>query len=331
MRKLIIFIVVAALLYAGYWFIGRNQVETRLTDMLRQIDGGSYALSYDSLNTVGFPSRFDTTITALEFEDRATAIRWTAPFLQIFALAYRPNEVIAVFPPEQQFRVNGLTYNLLTDDMRASGKVGANTSLDFRTATVTMDNPRLSYGGGPELAMASVLAALRLAPETANVYDVYLEASSIVLPEGTRRFIDPGNLHPSVIDTLRLDSRATLSETLALNAATDAPPELERLAVTEFAFVWGEMSLTAIGEIAPDDQGRLNGSVTLTGKNWMQAIDLGVANGMIEDSKRFLWTEIARNLDETPDFPDTLTMTLTITDGMMMLGTFPLGPAPILR
>lgn len=330
MRKLIVLVVVAAALYGGYWFVGKSQIQTRLVDALAQVDAGDVDLSYSTLNTRGFPSRFDTTITDLQFNDSASALEWMAPTFQLFALSYRPNEVIAVFPNEQTLSVDGEVFTLFTNGMRASGKVRANAALAFQNATLEMDNPRIRTVEGAELAMASVLAAMRLTPDTTQTYDVFLEARAIVLPEDIRRMIDPQNQQPPIIQNLRFDSDVTVTAPIELNGS-NAPVEITNLSITEFALTWGDMSVSAIGDVMPDAAGILDGSITISARNWQQALDLAVSIGAVKDDRRFLITEIANNMDETPQIADTLTITLAITDGNMMLGAFALGPAPILR
>lgn len=331
MRKLIAFALIAATLYGGYWFVGRAQVQSRLAEALQQADDGPYDVRYDSLKTRGFPSRFDTTVTNFTFADPATGTTWAAPFFQLFALAYRPNEVIAVFPPEQTIGLAGETYTIFTNDMRASGKVRPNAALAFQNATITLDNPRVRSASGAELAMASALAAMRLTPETTQTYDAFVEGRSIVLPEDTRRFLDPQNMLPPLIQSLRFDSDVTLSAPIELNTADSTPPAITGLSITELALTWGDIAMTAIGDIAPDATGAMAGSVTVTTRNWERIVDLGVANGMIDADRRFLVTEIVRNLDETPHIDDTLTLSLTVADGQLALGGFPIGPVDILR
>ncbi|SLN51010.1 DUF2125 domain-containing protein [Pseudooctadecabacter jejudonensis] len=329
MRKtlaLIAFAVIAAALYGGYWFVGRAQVETHLTEALDQANEGPYDVSYTSLNTRGFPSRFDTTVVDFKFADPATGTTWSAPVFQLLALAYRPNEVIAVFPPEQTIGFAGQDYQVMTNDMRASGRVRPSTALEFQNATVTLDNPRIRSEDGAELAMAQAIAAMRLSPDTTQTYDVFAEMRSIVLPENTRRFLDPQGTLPQLIQNLRIDSDVTLSQPLQLNANEDTPPQIDAITLTELSLNWGDIALTAIGEAAPNQNGALDGSVTVTTRNWETVITLGVANGMIDADRRFLVTEIVRNLDETPHIDDTLTLTLRVTDGQMSIGNFPIGP-----
>lgn len=329
MRKLIVIVLLAAFAYGGYWFVGKSQIQARLTEALESIDAGPVDLTYTSLHTRGFPSRFDTTITDLVFEDPTLRTRWSAPIFQLFALSYRPNEVIAVFPTEQILTVNDQDYTLFTNDMRASGRVRANAALTFQTATIDMDNPRLRNAEGAELAMASVLAAMRLTPDTPQSYDVFFEARSIVLPEDIRSLIDPQNQQPPIIQYLRFDSDMDLTAPIALTS--EDPPQIASISIKEFALTWGDMSLSAIGDVVPDAAGILNGSITISARNWAQAVDLAVATGTLSQDRRFLATQIAGSMDETPHIADTLTVTLSISDGNMMLGGFPLGPAPVLR
>jgi len=194
-----------------------------------------------------------------------------------------------------------------------------------------MDNPQLKTDSGLEFGMASVLAAMRLAPDTIQTYNAFLDARSIALPEDLRRFIDPTNLQPAFVQNLRLDGDFDTSSPIALNGPAGNTVEILMVRIKEFSVNWGEMSVTAIGDVTPDANGVPNGSMSLSARNWQQGLDLAVANGMVNADRRFLVNEIVSNLDETPHIPDTLTLTLQITDGMMTLGGYPLGPFPSLN
>lgn len=331
MRKLIALVLVLATLYGGYWFVGRSQIQSRLTDAIVQADAGEMNVTYGTLATRGFPSRFDTTVTDLVVEDPTAQVRWETPIFQLLALSYQPNNVRAYFPEEQVFVVDGDRFTLLTNEMVARGQVSASAALAFQQAEFEMLNPRLRTEDGAELALERLFAAMRLTPETTQSYDVYFEARSIVLPENIRNMIDPQNLQPPIIQSLRLDSDMVLSDPIELNSANAGAPSITSLSIKEFALTWGEMSVTAIGEVMPDRAGVLDGSVTLTARNWNEALNLAVAAGAIPEEQRYIVTEIAKNLDETPDFSDTLTVTLSIVNGEMALGGYALGPAPLLR
>ncbi|MBU2991903.1 DUF2125 domain-containing protein [Octadecabacter sp. 1_MG-2023] len=331
MRKLIVAVVVLALLYGGYWFVGKSQIQTRLAEALVEIDAGPMDIDYSSLKTRGFPSRFDTTLTDLVIDSSDAAVRWETPIFQLLALSYQPNNVRAYFPQEQVFIIDGERLTLFTDEMVARGQVSPNASLPFEQAELELLNPRLQSEEGAELTLARLFAAMRLTPETTQTYDAYIEARAIVLPDALRQLLDPGNAQPAVIESLRLDSDVELSAPLQLNGASETPPRIDMLSIHEFAFEWGEMSLSAIGDVVPDQAGLLNGSITLSARNWQTVLDLAVIAGAIPDEQRQFYEGIIDSLDETPHISDTLTTTLMITDGQMSLGPLPLGPAPRLR
>lgn len=328
MRRLIILVLVIATAYGGYWFYGRSALEDGIAQALRGAEGGRYDIAYSDWGVQGFPSRFDTTFEAPQIADRLSGFEWSAPWLRVFALSYRPNEVIAVLPEEQSLSLGGQPFTLFTNDMRASAKVGANTDLSFERATLEIQNPRLRAGDGSELAMAHLLAAARANPDTANGYDLYLDAQSIVLPQWLRDVLDPDATLPPLIRQLRLDSVATLNRALDRHAGDGAPVQLEALSITELGLMWGDISLSAIGDITAGENGVAEGSLTLSAANWRQALDMAVAAGLIEEGFATTYASMADQLDETPHLADTLTVTLSFRDGQSKLGPLAVGPAP---
>lgn len=331
MRKLIALVVVAATLYGGYWFVGRSQIQSKLSEALVEIDAGPMDISYGSLNTKGFPSRFDTTFTDLVIDDPDARVRWETPIFQLLALSYQPNNVRAYFPQEQIIVVDGERFTLFSEVMEARGQVSASTALTFQQAQLDMTNPRLRTEEGAELALSRFRADIYQTQENERTYDTYFEAFSIVLPEVIRTLFDPENLQPPAIQNLRYEGQIDLTAPIELNGNSSVPVEIAALRIIELAFEWGEISLSAIGDVTPDEIGLLNGSFSISARNWQQVLDLAVATGAIPEDQRLLIVGMAASIDETPHVPDTLTATLSIVDGQMALGPIPLGAAPLLR
>ena len=331
MRKIICLMLVLAMLYGGYWFVGRSQIQSRLTDAIVQIDASAVNVTYESLATRGFPSRFDTTLVDLMVEYPDARIRWETPIFQLLALSYQPNNVRAYFPNEQVFTVNEKRYTLYTNEMVARSQVSANTTLALQQAELELLDPQLHSENGAELSLARLFAAMRLTPGTTQSYDVYFEANSIVLPENIRNLIDPKNLQPQIMQSLRLDTDLVLSDQIELNSTDANSLSIAALSIKEFTFAWGEMSVSAIGDVTSNETGLLDGSITISGSNWQQAFDLAVSSGILEEKYIFLATQIANNFDETPHLLDTLTVTLSIVKGELTLGGFVVGTAPLLR
>lgn len=330
MRKLVWLVAVLAALYAGYWFVGRSQIATRAEAVFQQIDAGPLDLSYSDLSVVGFPSRFDTTLGDPALADPAAGWSWSAPWLQVFALSYRPNEVIMLFPEEQRIAVGTTELSLFSTDMRASARVRPNVALSFADARFDVQTPILRTDEGAELAMDRLLLAARQAGGDTS-YDIYAEASGVVLPEFIRRTLDPQGALPARIRLLEIDASIRLSAPLDRHSMAGAMPGIEAVTLREIAFNWGDIAIEAGGDVAQDDQGRAVGEVTLRAANWEQALELARSAGALTDGGVLTYSAMARNLDETPEDPATLTLTLRFADGIMSLGDFPVGAAPMLR
>ena len=69
MRALFFVVAALAALYGGYWFVGERRVEGGLRQALADLAADGWEVDYASLDTTGFPSRFDTTITGLRLGD----------------------------------------------------------------------------------------------------------------------------------------------------------------------------------------------------------------------------------------------------------------------
>lgn len=330
MRKLIAAVVVLAALYAGYWTVGRAQITSRGEAALSRIDAGPLDLSYDDFSVRGFPSRFDTTLTEPRLVDPAADWAWAAPWLQVFALSYRPNEVILLFPTEQQIALGDEVMTLHTADMRASARVRANTALSFAAATLDVANPRLRTSEGVELAMGRLLIAARhAAAETA--YDVYAEASGVVLPDALRAALDPSGTLPPLIRELKFDGVATLSAPLDRHAFEGGAIRLDALDLRQLTVSWGDIRLSAEGAVAADAAGLAEGELVLTARAWRQALALVEAAGALTESAVLTYTAMAQTLDETPDDPETLVLTFRFEAGRFLLGDLPIGDAPRLH
>lgn len=332
MRWLIILTTSLAALYGGYWFFARGAVEDGISQALQEIETeGQVEISYSDWGTRGFPSRFDTTFADIRIFDPVSGARWEAPWFQAFALSYRPNELIALWPSEQVLTLGEQTYTLFTQSMRASAKVNANRALSFDNATLEVENPRFRSGDGAELAMARLLAAARVSPEIENGYDIFLDAQSIVLPNWLHQLIDPGADFPALIRHVRLDGTATLTAPLDRHVSTTGNVALQAVEIRELGGNWGDLSISAIGAVEADRTGLAQGSVTLSATNWRQSIRMATEAGFIEEGFDVTYTSMAEQLDETPHLPETLTVTVHFSDGKTRLGPLPIGAAPRLQ
>ncbi len=312
MKKLFFIAVILGALYAGYWFVGSSQVETRARAALADLQAQGWLVDYESLDTAGFPSRFDTTVTDLTLGSPDGRVVWEAPFVQLFALSYRPNRVIAVWPPEQTVTIAGQAFDITSDRLRASAAVGLSTDLPLNEATVEGDGLAVESDAGWTLTAGSLIAAIRQAGPAPATYDVYLGSQAIALP-----------LLVEGLDLLRLDGRVTLDA--PLDARLQSAPRLLGLSLREVRLASGDAALTLAGDLAPDPQGYLAGAVTLRAENWRDVLAvLERAGVLVYDQAPFL----ARALEQLSQGEDDIEVGVTFRDGQVEALGVVLFPAP---
>lgn len=301
-----------AFLYGGYWFIGSASVERQTRGALEELRAQGWEIGDPTVNTRGFPSRFDTTIEPLRLRTPDGLTGVSADFVQTFALSYRPGEMIVVLPGLIGITLGGRSLELTNDDLRASGAVslGGEMPLDRVTAEAERLEVRpAGFGAGPRLAIFGLLAALRLSPGTEASYDLHLRATDIGDSTGSL-----------VIDALQIDGRADLGAPLALRG--EAPPRLERLSITALSLTDGPTRLTLAGTIAPDPSGFASGDMTLDVQNAAPLLEaLAQWEGVTAQDIATVRGILA--LAETGGG-----LTITLADGWASAGGVPLFPAP---
>jgi hypothetical protein len=231
---------VLAILYGGYWFFGRAGIEQAARDMLDRP-----GISYDSLSTIGFPSRFDTTIENIDLQAAGGRIGWEAPFFQLFMLSYSPHKVIAVWPDRQSLRIDDTEIGITSERMRASAQVGVATSVPLRQATLEAEAVDLSVAGA-SVSIARVLLAIRQASGEDNRYDAFAELTGLDATTET--------VAPEAPSAIRIDAVVTLDEAIDRDMV-GLPPR--RIEFRDATLRWTGLTLTGRGETTWDTAGRI--------------------------------------------------------------------------
>ncbi|NDU99915.1 DUF2125 domain-containing protein [Pseudoroseicyclus tamaricis] len=337
MRVLTGLVLVLALLWSGYWVVGRTGVVRGAEALQTEMAQEGVTVAWEELRVRGFPSRFDTILDAPRFEDPEAGIAWGAPFLQVMALSYRPNEVIAAFAPEQRVETPAGEVLITSEGMRASA--GVRAALDVPLDHATLEAAWLELAAGPGLggwqaraedllfAFREGAGAEELPGAPPAAYDVYLRAAPVTLPAALSARVDPEGRLPDQIASLTADLTLGLSGPIAARAS--AEPELEAVQIRAAEVVWGDMALAADGAVTIREDGRPEGRLELTVSNWPLALDLAADAGLVEERLLSTWRAAARALAQGDE--SELTVPLVFTDGRMSIGPLPaFAPAPVL-
>ena len=328
MRLLTIIVATVAALYSGYWFIGARSVEAGANDAIENLRNDGWNIAVSEVATRGYPSRFDTTLDAVSITSADQSFSYKAPFLQALALSYAPNEVIFAFANEHQITIGGQTLDIQSQGLRASASVQANAAASLNAITAEVQPITILSHLGWQVSVEKILAALRPAPELPLVYDTYVEANEVLLPKELQDLLGQvGNYAPSFQSAV-IDLRITLDRPLDRHALRDAetnPPVPQAMSLRKVALNWGDMDFSASGDLTFDQNGIPTGTIDLDLGNWEQIIQTLALTGAIQPGLVPVIESVGQNL---ANGNDRLSVAINFQGGQMLLGPWPLGPAP---
>ena len=337
MRLLITLVLLCAVLWSGYWFISSRAVEQGFNSWLEDRRNEGWVAETTDLAVQGFPNRIDTSFTDLALADPNTGLAWEAPLFQILALSYRPNHVIAVWPPKQRVATPYEKFDVTSTDMRASLVVEPNTALSLTRATLTAAD--LSIANATQVlgreadstdVTALTLAAERVEGDPAPTYRLGLKADGFSPSLPWRMQIDPAGGLPDTLDALQADVSVTFDAPWDRFAIERARPQPRWIKVKLAQAKWGKLELQLAGELAVDESGQPDGELTVKARNWREILDLGIKSGVVPEILAGTLSEGLGLLSQLSGNPNTLDVPLDFNGGQVFLGPIPLGPAPVL-
>ena len=314
-----------AALYSGYWFVGSRAYLSAAETALVQMQAKGMA-DFDGLSVRGFPSRFDLTLASPRLTSRDGQTEWSAAFVQVFALSYRPNRLIAVLPHEQTLRLGHRTLAITSADMRASVALGAQFDLPLDHAELAADE--LAVGTTPDWTARAERAVLasRQAGGTSS-HQVALVLTNLSLAPGLRAALDPATRHPATLPRVALDAVATFDQPID-RALAETGPRLTGLQAISANAEWGTMKLDATGEVAIGPGGSAEGRIEVKARDWRRMLALMTDTGILSQDQAETLERGFMALALAAGDMDLLTIPVTFRDGLTYVGPFPMGPAP---
>ncbi len=327
MRALLVVIHVATALWSGYWFVGSRALERGVVAWFDAPSAQGLQTSHQGVAVQGFPNRFDLTVTEPRLADPARGLSWTAPFVQVFAMTWKPWHLIAALPESQTVALPDQTVAVTSSQLRGSVVVDPDTNLTLDRLTLEGDNLRLSSDRGWAGAAARLLVATRRDAADAATHEVFAEATSITPDQNFRMEMKSVSALPELIDRVRIDAKAGFSAPID-RFAGQTRPVLQRLDLREASVTWGAFSLSAKGGVQPDPQGLAEGRIDIRVAPWRDLVPVLVAAGLVTPEVAPTVTRAMELLAQQGPDPEVLEVPLVLAGGRMALGPIPLGPAP---
>lgn len=328
MKRLLIVILVAAAAWSGYWFIGSQSLKSAYEGWFEARREEGWQADYGDLSVRGFPNRFDTVFTDLAIADPATGWAWEAPFFQLLALSYRPNSVIAVFPPESTIATPDERLALTTSDTKASLTLGASSRLPLQRATLVGSD--LMIEGVETVSLDSLRMAAELLPGADTDYHLGFHAEGLALPDPLLGRLSGGAALPDLVDKAHVDADVKFDAPWDLDAIEQRRPQPRHVRLRLAEAEWGALKLSATGELDIDAAGTPTGEIAVKAENWRDMLDLAVAAGALPESVAASAEKALGLVAGLSGRADTLNATIAFRDGGMFLGPVPLGEAPVM-
>ncbi|MDC0431402.1 DUF2125 domain-containing protein [Paracoccaceae bacterium] len=331
MKRLLLVILVAALGWSGYWFVGAQSLRDGISRWFENRQDAGWIAAYSAVSVRGFPNRFDTNFTDLELADTRTGWAWSVDFFQLFSLSYKPTHLIAVWPPQQKLSTPTKKLAINSADMRASLVVDEPKSLALdRSSFVAKD---LTVTNSDQTGVRANLLSLALQRRdlATHSYQIALSVKGLSPLEATRKQIDPTSILPSYLQLLKADMTIAFDRPWDRSALETLRPQPTAIELHLAQATWGALNLKIAGKLAIDGAGWARGDVTVKASQWREILDLTRSTGQLPDQVIDMTEKALGFLAQLKGQGSSLDLTLTLKDQKIFFGPIAIAPAPRLH
>lgn len=325
MKRLLIVVLVAVLGWFAYWFIVAQAARTGYEAWFDARRAEGWQAEYRDLSLRGFPNRIDTTFDGIQLADPETGFAWDAPFFQVFALSYRPNHLIAVWPNRQTLSTPLQKLTINSEDMKASVVFAPKTSLELRRANFATEAINITSDRRWTITADSLRVALIQDETDPTQYQIALQGQGVAPPAALRNEVLPAKM-----SALDLDATLGFDRAWDLRALEERRPQPNVITLRNAKAQWGPMLFQAVGDMTTDPKGILSGDLTLRAKEWQAMITMARESRQVDPIVIDGAEQLLRLFSSLSGPGDDIDLTLTFKNGRTYAGLLPLGPAPLI-
>lgn len=323
--------VALGLVWSLYWYgagyIVRREISSWFQD--RQVQG--WQADYAEVSTSGFPLRHVTTLTSPALADPATGTAWQADWLHLDSPAIWPGKQTVSFPGTvQRLSYFDQTVEVVANEMTADLHLKPGTALELDRMALSSGPWQIAAQGADILGGQSLTLAMQNVAEPAT-YRFSVVAPQFAPDESLRRLAGVGTALPDSFQTLEMDMTVQFDRSWDRRALEERRPQPVAIDLRLAQAEWGALSVFAAGKVTVDRGGVPTGNVTFKAENWRDMLYLAQKSGAIPDFALRPTERILELLAKISGNPDVLDVELTLANGSVSLGPFPLGPAPAIR
>ncbi|MEM8793589.1 MAG: DUF2125 domain-containing protein, partial [Pseudomonadota bacterium] len=275
--------------------------------------------------------RLERRIQNIALTDPGTGWSWNLPEVSFFGEATSPTVLRLSLPDQHLISLPREKVEIGHSRMVADLSLAPDAGLTWRHGAIDGADLMLEAQSGWTGAAKTLSAEIRArAPATAppNSYAVTLSSTEVSIPKPLLDQIDPTGLLDPLVDEIRLDGTAALRAPLdrfalergrlALNAATVRDAELR----------WGDMKVSASGQIETDLRGYATGEIDLKLTKWREMIRIARRSGKIDRSMIDAIEQGLRFVSIIAGDGEDVELTLNLSGGKVRIGPVAIGDAP---
>ena len=328
MRFLTGILVVGTLLWGGYWVFGARGIENALAQWFDDRRGEGWVAEAATINTAGFPNRFDTSLVDLELADPDTGLAWRLPLLQILTLSYSPNHIILALPRTFSVSSPAERISITNAQMRGSVVFVPNTALTLDRSSFELSDVEISSSKAWQTKIATGQLATRQNPSVENGVDLYFDAKEIAPSQSLLSFLDPAQLLPNTWSGAVLDVSLGFDAAWDRFALEDRRPQPTFVSIKTAKADWGDVTLEMAGDLQVDATGWPSGTVNIRAKNWRSMLRIAQDTGLLPANMAPTVTRALELLATMAGNPKTLDAPLVFRNKTTFFAGLPIGPAP---
>jgi len=317
-----------AALWSGVWYLGATAAERVSLAWLDQQAEAGWLATYDSVETTGYPMRFDTRFSGLDLADPFTGWTWSAGDFRLIQPAYQPQTVRAIWPREQILTTDRQSLTIRADLMQALLQLRPTDRFSLVRAEADLAGFDIRSNWGWTSAIDTARLTIADQGDDTTRYDVTFDARGVTPAGEVLRLLDPDRDLPEAIERLTINTVLAFERQWDMRALEVARPQITRIELAELRAGWGGLALRASGILQVDARGIPTGDLALNAENWRAMIALGVNAGAIPGAMQSTLENGLALIAGLSGRPSDLDVTLSFSDGQAYLGPIPLGPAP---
>ena len=330
MRALLGIIIIAVLLWSGWWYLGATAQKTALNAWFDNQSRAGWVAEREDISVSGYPNRIDATVSDLMLADPRSGWAWSAPFFQVLMLSYQPNHAIAVWPDTQKISSPAGTATVTSDRMRGSVVFVPDTDLTLDRTQIEMQNVTIAGDGWLAALAQGNMATRRMgegeAPGFAHQFG--LEATDLAVP-GVSEFLKKRAAKlPTTMEKARVDLIASFDAPWDRHAVEGKKPQLTALRIKEVDVLWGKLRLLADGLLEVDRDGFPVGKIDIEAQQWRDMLKVAEAAGVLPRSIVDTAEDALGIVELLSGKKDTIKVPLSFKNSLMLLGPVPVGQAP---